>query len=551
MRLCKLMLCGNNHTESHREVTEAHRGLCGSLRFLRVTLCNCLFCILTCTVLSAPPPTFWDGKNPTLRGVAIGNDVWSMDWKPQGHVDPKVNDASDYVRLRELGLTVVRFYLSYRFFENDDAPYQYKQSGWDFIDQNLAWAKANGIKLIPNMTIPQGGFQSNAEGGALWDVEENQNRLTALWREIARRYADEPAIAAYDLVNEPVVSKDKSQWQRLAQRLVNAIREVDTNHLIFVERINGIIPSNYSNDAELNFVFIHDPANKWGLTFHFYHPIEYTHQYAHWVPSFKNTDGGKYPDPGLVQFSNERWKGATFDSHSLPAGNSDWAYFTGSWKTITDLSEANIGRPALQADAVGGGTVWFDSIVFEKKSPDGVVSTIATYKLPHNVGGWYFWDEKGGGKIITRDDAVGITGTVAGANYATSKMFAVLEQGWSYRVSGRMRGENIPQGAQCRVRFDWHHAQNIGARDKASLEKELVPYLKIAQEKNLPIYMGEFGVIKQALTKEKGGAAWVADVLDILKANNVSFTYHAWVDVHFSVKGNTELETLFKTRFNP
>ena len=490
--------------------------------------------------------TFWDGRSGLLRGVAIGNNVWSL----QESVDPKLNDHSDYARMRGLGFNVARFYLSYKFFESDAAPYQYKQGGWDFLNQNLEWAKANGIQFILNIHVPQGGYQSNAEGAALWDVEENQKRLVALWHEIAKRYVNETAIAAYDILNEPVVTKDKSQWQGLAQRIVNAIREVDANHFIFVERINGIIPGNYSNDAEMNFVFINDPADKWGLTFHFYYPIEYTHQYASWVEGFKNTDGGKYPDPGLLQFSSEVWKGTTFDNPAVPAGNSEWTFYEGAWKTITDTSAANIGRPALQVQNVGEGRVWFDSLVVEKKSPGGDVSTLAEYKLPFNGGGWYFWVERPGGKIIEHDNAIGFTGTVSDANYAARKMFVVLEQGYSYRVSGRMKGENIPQEAACRVRFDWHLAQNISKRDKASLEREVISYVRIAQEKNLPVYLGEFGVIKNALTQEKGGAVWVADMLDILKTHHVPFTYHAWVDDSFGVKGHAELENLFKTLHN-
>jgi len=328
------------------------------------------------------PSSFWDGKNEMLRGVAIGNNVWSL----QEYANLALNDADDYARMRSDGFNVARFYLSYKFFESDINPYSYKQGGWDFLDKNLQFAKENGIKFILNMHVPQGGFQSNAEGGALWDVEENQNRLIALWREIAKRYANETAIAAYDILNEPVVSKEKSQWQKLAQKIVNAIREVDTNHLLLIERMNGIIPNNYSTDSEMNFVFIEDPANKLGLTFHFYSPIEYTHQYASWSDFFRDTDGGIYPD------------------------------------------------------------------------------------------------------------------------------------------------------------------ESIG-RNKAFLEKEVDSYLRIAQERNLPIYLGEFGVIEATFNNGKGGLNWVSDMLDILKARNVSFTYHAWVDGSFGVKGRLELESLFRNRF--
>jgi endoglucanase len=418
------------------------------------------------------------------------------------------------------------------------------------LNQNLEWAREKGIKLILNMHVPQGGFQSNGEGAALWDVEENQKRLIALWKEIASRYANDTAIAAYDILNEPVVSKNKAQWQKLAQEIVNAIREVDVNHFILVERINGIIPNNYSNDSEMNYVFIDDPVNKWGLTFHFYSPIEYTHQYATWADVFRDADGGRYPDQNLLQFSGEQWVGATFNSPAVPSGNSDWSFYEGEWKTITDTS-ANIGRPTLQCQNVQGGTVWFDNLVFEQRTPEGAVSTIATYKLQLGVDGWYFWKEKGGGAIVKNEAfaGVGITGTISDANYATTKMFIALEQGYSYRASGKMKGEAVPQEAACRIRFDWNYAKNLSRRDKAFLENEVSLYLKIAQEKNLPVYLGEFGVIKFATNDEKGGYVWISDMLDILKSHGVSYNYHAWVDDFFGVKDNANLENLFKNKF--
>jgi endoglucanase len=489
---------------------------------------------------------FWDGKNELIRGIAIGNNVWSAN-----EANLQINDIADYARLRASGFNSVRFYLSYKFFENDVAPYSYKQRGWDFLNQNLEWARENGIKLILNMHVPQGGFQSNGEGAALWNVEENQNRLIALWKEIASRYANDAAIAAYDILNEPVVSKNKAQWQKLAQEIVNAIREVDSNHFILVERINGIIPDNYSNDSEMNYVFIDDPVNKWGLTFHFYSPIEYTHQYATWVDAFKDTDGGRYPDQNLLQFSGEQWVGTTSNNPAIQSGDSDWIFYEGEWKTIADTSIANIGRPSLQCQNVQRGTVWFDNLVFEKRTSEGVVSTIATYKLPFGMEGWYFWKEKEGGTVIKSEivAGVGVTGTISDANYATSKMFVALEQGYSYRVSGKMKGEDVPQGAACRIRFDWNYAKSLSRRNKAFLENEVDLYLKIAQEKNLPVYLGEFGVIKFAANDEKGGYIWISDMLDILKSHDVSYNYHAWVDDFFGVKDDANLENLFKNKF--
>jgi len=80
---------------------------------------------------------------------------------------------------------------------------------------------------------PQGGYQSQGNGDALWNQTENQNRLVALWKAIADRYKGEDRIAGFGPVNEPVPPQSMTQWSVLAQKLVDGIREVDKNHLIF------------------------------------------------------------------------------------------------------------------------------------------------------------------------------------------------------------------------------------------------------------------------------------------------------------------------------
>ncbi|QSI77041.1 glycoside hydrolase family 5 protein [Niveibacterium microcysteis] len=220
-----------------------------------------------------------------LRGVAFGNEVYSKNPLPTTH-----HGEADYARLRDMGMNLVRFYLYYGTLEDDTAPFRYKQSGWDWLDRNVAWARAHGIYLILNLHVPQGGFQSLGEGGALWSQPANQDRFVALWRAIAARYADEPVIAGYDLLNEPVVPRGKQQWQQLAQRTANAIREVDRRHSVIVERVNAVA-GKWDNDAEMNFVTISDPNVVY--TFHFYEPFAFTHTHAPWA-GMARVEGGQW-----------------------------------------------------------------------------------------------------------------------------------------------------------------------------------------------------------------------------------------------------------------
>ena len=61
-----------------------------------------------------------------------------------------------------MGANSTRFLLNHVTFEDDAAPYVYKDAGWTWIDQNVAWAKAHGIHLIFNMHVPRAAFSRTA-----------------------------------------------------------------------------------------------------------------------------------------------------------------------------------------------------------------------------------------------------------------------------------------------------------------------------------------------------------------------------------------------------
>ena len=278
-----------------------------------------------------------------LKGVSLGNEVWANKATPTDHAE------IDFQRLADMGANSTRFLLNYVTFEDDAAPGVYKDAGWAWIDQNVAWAKAHGIRLVLNMHVPQGGFQSNGDGGALWSDVANQDRLTALWKEIARRYADEPIIAGFGLVNEPEPLASRQQWHDLASRLLTAIRSVDTNHIVFVERPIAIA-GDFNSDADMN-LFTLDDANI-VYEFHFYDPTDYTFQLQPW----NNTpDGGAYPDPTKIAGVTEQWINlATFDAPTAPVGTSDWTHYDGTRITAVELRDRRRASHARRAGARRG-----------------------------------------------------------------------------------------------------------------------------------------------------------------------------------------------------
>ena len=120
------------------------------------------------------------GKPVLLRGVSFGNEVWGNVRLPRRH-----HDEADFARVTAMGMNTVRFYLNYRTFESDAAPGTYLADGWQWLDDNIAWAKKHGVYLVLNMHVPPGGFQSLGAGKALWDRPDMQERLIKLWTAIA------------------------------------------------------------------------------------------------------------------------------------------------------------------------------------------------------------------------------------------------------------------------------------------------------------------------------------------------------------------------------
>lgn len=119
------------------------------------------------------------------------------------------------------------------------------ESGFARIDSLLNWCIANKMYLILDMHGCPGGQGSDsnisdydASKPSLWESDENKRKLVSLWRRLAQRYATSQWIGGYDIINEPKwdalkANNNKDLWD-LQQRIVQSIREVDNNHLIFL-----------------------------------------------------------------------------------------------------------------------------------------------------------------------------------------------------------------------------------------------------------------------------------------------------------------------------
>jgi hypothetical protein len=97
--------------------------------------------------------------------------------------------------------------------------------------------------VILDMHAAPGGQGYNADISdydstkpSLWESKANQDKLVALWKKIAERYKDNEWIGGYDLINETNWTLPNGTLLReVFERITKAIREVDQNHIIYIE----------------------------------------------------------------------------------------------------------------------------------------------------------------------------------------------------------------------------------------------------------------------------------------------------------------------------
>lgn len=462
-----------------------------------------------------------------LRGIAMGNGVWEEEQTPE--ILYANHSADDLLAIADMGMNVVRFYMNYRTFEEESDPYVYKQTGWDWIDDNVEWAGEAGVYLILNMTVPQGGFQSGGGGLDLWEIPENQERFKALWMAIAARYANETVIAGYDLLNEPTTSQSIEQWMELAQATIDSIRLVDQNHMIVHECLYGVWGDWETdwNDPE-NCVFLVDDPNVL-YDFHFYAPLDYTHWFEH--------EGlCSYPDTGVIYLpADAEWSGCTCGNPVVPPGNSDWSLYAG------DLFPANdtllIAASPVFAGADNPGVVHFDDFVVRERDPagGGAVDIMAVDIV--SGAGWDEWSLDGEG-ILEVDSSEGhndqvslsVSGPLQGAGWAGWGRLFPVKPFRSYSISGWMKGEGVGPGAVNLMRLDFYRSPSGSPamrRDREYLEYELSRWSEYFTERGLPVNIGEYGADNE-LFDGYGGLFWVEDAVDLMEGMDFHFTYHLY-----------------------
>ncbi len=155
--------------------------------------------------------------------------------------------ASDIKKIAKLGANCVRIPLRSRFLLSKDSCKG--EIDFERLDYIIGKCKKSGLYVILELHSAP-GFQNTDsacgkdEKSVLFSSSkegfEARNATVRLWTQIAAHYKDEPAVAAYDLLNRPlnrIAEWDESldTLHKFYRRLIKAIRNIDEKHIIILE----------------------------------------------------------------------------------------------------------------------------------------------------------------------------------------------------------------------------------------------------------------------------------------------------------------------------
>jgi hypothetical protein len=252
-----------------------------------------------------PLPSAWP-QQPGGAATAAGGeaqprkiDAWNEPLHGANYVAYDGHAAEDLPAAAGYGIRLLRLFLpgiDRAWPEDQDyfASEEYSRR-LGVLDAVIQIAAANGMKVIvAGGTVPGSMYNWNDHGRGdrrLWQAHWRHHEFAGFWRRISERYAGNPAVIGYELLNEPhwEQSRDPGRWSRaffadfagqvrgtpgdlnlLYRRAVASIREVDRETPIVLDSGAWASPATF---------FYLEPIpgdDKIIYSFHWYSPQSFT-----------------------------------------------------------------------------------------------------------------------------------------------------------------------------------------------------------------------------------------------------------------------------------
>jgi endoglucanase len=214
-----------------------------------------------------------ESANTIARRMGRGINILGYDglWDG-GHNAPF--RKSDFARIRRAGFSHVR--INVHAFRYMDPSHQLPPAFFSRLDWAVQEAASAG--LIP--VVDEHDFASCQD-----NPEDCRVRLRSFWQAMSNRYQDKYPTLVFELLNEPGGSMTAAQWNSISHELLTIIRETNHHRTLIIPSLNV---DDTSTVEQLN---IPEGDRNIIVAFHYYKPMQFTHQGAPWSKEFGKTNG--------------------------------------------------------------------------------------------------------------------------------------------------------------------------------------------------------------------------------------------------------------------
>ena len=326
-----------------------------------------------------------------------------------------------------MGMSVIRLPFTYMNLCDDNG--NLKSNAFDRLDWFVQNCSQRGMYVILDMHGAfgsQNGMDHSGEindGKQLYYNQSNKDKTLNLWKKIAEHFKGNPAVAAYDILNEPGIKAAATyslHWD-FYNEIYNTIRSKDSNHIIIMESCwdadNLPRPSQYgwtnvayeyhyypwsaqnSSDAQKSYFSskVSDIAN------HNYGVPTFVGEFT----CFEQAEGWK---AAMSTFNGQGWHWTTW-SYKV-TGNSSWGIYNHNPEKV-DIYNDSADTIKNKWSAVGTANGWKNDKIYNLVKPylSGTVTStggsttddsdnnstsgVATLYEHSNYGGWAVSLEEG------------------------------------------------------------------------------------------------------------------------------------------------------------
>ncbi|MFG6493711.1 discoidin domain-containing protein [Microbacterium sp. P03] len=165
------------------------------------------------------------------------------------HQDTWITET-DIDNIAATGLNFIRVPIGWNTFLNLDGTW--KPNPWEKLDWLIEESSQRGIYVLLDLHMVPGGGCSWGSCGRIgpspngfWGNPTYQDWVQDIWENIAARYEGNPAVAGYDLINEPLIdpaedTDDLKKKNDFFDRIYDAVRAIDPDHLIVLPAFLGM-----------------------------------------------------------------------------------------------------------------------------------------------------------------------------------------------------------------------------------------------------------------------------------------------------------------------